>query len=161
MMKCSIIFSLLFFFTCTITKAGNKGPVFDKADFYAAMSSDNIQEINNQLAILKGVGITEKDAYEGALLMKKAGLVSNTKEKLTLFKSGRSKLESSISKESDNIEYRFLRIIIQEHAPKIVKYKSQLEEDSKLIRSNFKNLSSFLQQVINDYSKKSAVLKIA
>jgi hypothetical protein len=111
------------------------------------------------LNIIKGMSLVEKEAYEGALLMKKAGLVANAKEKLSLFKSGRSKLESAISKNTDNTEYRFLRVVIQEHAPRIVKYKNELEEDAKLIRNNFKNLSAFLQQVINDYSKKSTVLK--
>ena len=65
----------------------------------------------------------------------------------------------SISKDAKNAEYRFLRIIIQEHAPKIVKYRNELEADSRLILDNYKNLPQFLQQVITDYSKKSKVLK--
>jgi hypothetical protein len=142
-----------------IVQGGEAGQGFDRVVFYAAMSSDNLNEINTQLNIIRGASITEKDAYEGALLMKKAGLVNSAKEKLSLFKSGRSKLESSILKEATNTEYRFLRVIIQEHAPKIVKYRNQLEEDSRLIRSNFKSLSQLLQQVIIDYSKKSTVLK--
>ena len=92
--------------------------------------------------------------------MKKAQLVSKPKDKLSFFKAGRSKLESSISSDKENTEYRFLRLIIQEHAPKIVKYKKDIEEDSKLIRSNFKDLSTILQQIISDYSKKSRVLKL-
>jgi len=91
--------------------------------------------------------------------MKKSGSIINAKDKLNLFQSGRSKPESSISKEPGNIEYRFLRLIIQEHAPKIVKYRNELEEDSKLIRTNFYSLSQFLQQQITNYSKKSKILK--
>ena len=160
-MKCSIFISLLFLTSIVFVKANTTGQGFDKAGFYAAMSSEKMDEINTQLAIIKGSSINEKEAYEGALLMKKAGLASSAKEKLSLFKAGRSKLESSISKDVNNTEYRFLRVIIQEHAPRIVKYRSELDEDSKLVQINFKNLPQFLQQVIIDYSKKSKVIKIS
>lgn len=129
--------------------------------FYAALSSDNLASINAQLSVIKSSGVAEKEAYEGALLMKKAGLIKGAKEKLDLFKAGRSKLESSISKESDNVEYHFLRLIIQENAPKILKYRNDIVPDSELIRSNFKSLSIPLQQVIMDYSKKSRALKLS
>lgn len=158
-MKFSVIFSLLFLLTAMLVQGNVAGQGFDKSTFYAAMSSDNLDEINAQLNNLKGKSFVEKEAFEGALLMKKAGLVKNTKEKLSLFKAGRLKLEASITKNNDNTEYRFLRIIIQEHAPKVVKYRNDLEEDSKLVHSNFKNLSQLLQQVIIDYSKTSTVLK--
>jgi hypothetical protein len=92
--------------------------------------------------------------------MKRSELFAKAKDKLNVFKSGRSKLESSISKDSGNTEYRFLRLIIQEHAPKVVKYRSELEEDSRLIQTNFNSLSQFLQQLIIDYSKDSKVLKM-
>lgn len=132
---------------------------FDRSAFYAAMASSKLDVINEQLAVIKGSTIAEKEAYEGALLMKKSGLVEKAKEKLSLFKSGRAKLESSISRDKQNTEFRFLRLIIQEHAPKIVNYRSELETDSKQIRTNFKTLPDVVQQAIMDYSKKSTVLK--
>jgi len=158
-MKHSILIGFLLLVSAVFVKANPAGRGFDKADFYAALSSDKLEDINDQLTQVRNSSIIEKDAYEGVLLMKKSGLVANAKEKLSLFKAGRAKLESSISKDNKNIEYRFLRVIIQEHAPKIVKYRNELEQDSQLIRDNFKSLPQFLQQVINDYSKKSKVLK--
>jgi hypothetical protein len=117
--------------------------------------------IDAQLSAVKNAPVAEKEAYEGALLMKKAGVIKGTaKEKLIFFKSGRSKLESAIAKNNNNIEYRFLRLIIQEHAPKIVKYRNDIEQDSRLIITNFKSLPQDLQQTIADYSKASKVLKI-
>ncbi len=160
-MRFSAIISLLFLFPGTIVQAEKMGQNFDRSVFYAAMSSDKLDIVNSQLVILKGLSLIEKEAFEGALLMRKSGLVKTAKEKLDLFKSGRSKLEKVISKNADNIEFRFLRVIIQEHAPRIVKYKSQLADDSKLINTNFKTLSALLQQVILDYSKNSTVLKIS
>jgi hypothetical protein len=158
-MKVRVVFSLLLIFSFAVVQGKSQHQGFDKSTFYTVMESGSADAIDAQLNILKSSSMSEKVAYEGALLMKKAGLVSKAKDKLSFFKSGRSKLESSISKEKGNTEYRFLRLIIQEHAPKIVKYRNEMEEDSKLIQANFKSLSPFLQQQITDYSKKSKVLK--
>jgi hypothetical protein len=154
-----MIFNMLLVFSFAVVQGKSQRQGFDKSTFYAVLASENVDDIDAQLNIVKVSLIAEKEAYEGALLMKKSGLVTKAKDKLSLFKSGRSKLESSISKNIDNIEYRFLRLIIQEHAPKIVKYRDKLEEDSKLINARFKSLSQFLQQLIVDYSKKSKILK--
>jgi hypothetical protein len=124
------------------------------------MKAGNAEEIDAQINIVKGSSIPEKEAYEGTLLMKRSGLLANALDKLKMFKSGRSKLESSISKDNDNTEYRLLRLMIQEHVPWIVNYRDRLDEDSRLIKTNFKRLSPFLQQIIIDYSKESKVLKI-
>ena len=133
---------------------------FDKSIFYKVIASGNIDETDKQLSMVSALLLPGKEAFEGVLLMKKAGMVVRAKEKLNLFKTGRIKLESSISKDNANTEYRFLRLLIQEHSPRIVKYRNKLEEDSQNIRTNFKNLSPILQSVIIDYSKKSTILKI-
>jgi len=124
------------------------------------MASDNLHEINAQLNIVTVISASEKEAYEGALLMKKAGLITKAKDKLSLFKSGRLKLEASLKKDNRNIEFYFLRLIIQEHAPKIVNYRTELENDSLLVRTNYKTLPQVVQQAIIEYSKKSKVLKL-
>lgn len=132
---------------------------FDKAVFYRVMKSGGIDEIDDQLSILSTSFIKEKEAYEGALLMRKAGVVKKAKEKLSLFKSGRIKLETAIHLDSDNVEYHFLRLMIQEHAPKITKYHSQIKDDSQYIRENFKKLPEVVQKVVIDYSKTSKTLQ--
>lgn len=132
---------------------------FDRSAFYIAMAAETVDEINAQLTIVKTSSINGKEAFEGALLMKKAGLVAKAKDKLSLFKEGRKKLEASIKKESDNPEYCFLRLIIQEHAPKALDYRSDIDHDSKLIRSNYKSLHPAVQQAVTDYSKNSRALK--
>ena len=92
--------------------------------------------------------------------MKKAGLVTKAKEKLSLFKSGRLKLEASIKNDNKNTEFYFLRLIIQEHAPKMVNYRNELESDGLFIRTNYKMLPQVVQQAIFEYSKKSKILKL-
>lgn len=135
-------------------------PTFDKSIFYKVIASESTAQIDTQISIVTKSLLPEKEAFEGVLLMKKAGMVEKAKDKLNLFKTGRLKLELAISKDNNNTEYHFLRLLIQEHAPKIVKYRNKLEEDSENIRTNFKNLSPVLQQVIIDYCKKSTILKI-
>ena len=159
-MNIKMFFSLLFVLSVICVQGSSQKPGFDKSAFYHAIASDDLEEINEQLNIVKSSSINEKEAYEGALLMKKAGLVTKAKEKLSLFKSGRLKLESSIKKEANNTEFCFLRLIIQEHAPKMVKYNSDIESDSLQIRTNYKSLAPVVQQAISDYSKKSKVLKV-
>lgn len=153
------LLSLLLLFLVVAGKANIQKAVFDKSVFYAAMASDNMEMLNSQLAIVKASTINEKEAYEGALLMKKAGLVGKAKEKLSLFKAGRLKLEAAIKKEKGNAEFSFLRLIIQEHAPKIVDYSNNIKTDIAAIRSNYKTLPPLVQQAISDYSKKSKFLK--
>ena len=155
-----VTFSLLLFCFFTVLHANSQKNI-DKPAFYRALEAGNADDLDTQLNIVKASADGEKIAYEGTLLMKKAAMAGKAKDKLKLFKTGRTKLESSIASDKENTEYRFLRLIIQEHAPKIVKYKSNLEEDSQLIRSNFSSLSPPLQQIILDYSKKSKILKIS
>ncbi|MBK8608386.1 MAG: hypothetical protein IPL84_00015 [Chitinophagaceae bacterium] len=131
--------NLLLLFAVLTVKGNSQQAGFDKSAFYQAMAANDIVLVNAQLGVLKLAVISEKEAYEGALLMKKAGLVSKAKEKLSLFKVGRAKLEASIKKNTGNIEFCFLRLIIQEHAPKAVNYRNDLDNDVSAIQSNFKN----------------------
>jgi hypothetical protein len=141
----------------TISLGNHLQESFNKTRYYEVMATEKMDAINEQLDVVKKTSRTDKDAYEGALLMKKAGLVKG-QERLRLFKSGRSKLESSIKKDNNNAELRFLRIIIQEHAPKIVNYRGDLQKDAQVIQSSFKSLSPVVQQAIVDYSKISKVI---
>ncbi len=158
-MKIKILIALLLL-SATITFGNLLPQNFNKSAYYKAISSENINELNDQLALLNGSALPEKEAYEGALLMKKAGMGGNPKEKLELFKSGKIKLETCIKKDSLNSEFRFLRLIIQENAPKIMKYSSEIKKDSEFIQRSFKSLPVVVREAISDYSKRSKTLKI-
>jgi hypothetical protein len=159
-MKLRIIAAFLLLVGFIPGRAGINHLFIDRSAFYAAISSDNVSSIDTQLDNLKAGSGNEKDAFEGALLMKKAGLVAKTSEKMRLFKAGRTKLENAIKKDTDNTEFHFLRLLIQENAPKIVNYRDNLEADIAFVKSNYKALPPPVQQVIVDYSKKSKALKL-
>lgn len=157
-MKLKLLFAFFILISGMAAEGKFWSQIFDKAEYYKVMATGKTDDVNNELELVKASSATEKEAYEGALLMRKAGLVAIPAEKLKHFKSGRIKLETAISKDNENVEYRFLRLIIQEHAPKITKYSSDIEQDSKMIKSSYKNLLPVLQQAITDYSKKSKIL---
>ena len=157
-MKLGIVGVVFLIVPVVIAKGKSLQHGFDKARYYEVIASDDVNAINEELEILNSSSNTNKAAYEGALLMKKAGLVKG-KERLRLFKAGHVKLEASINKDTENAELRFLRVIIQEHVPKIVNYRGELQKDTQVIRSSFKGLSPVVQQAIVDYSKTSKVIR--
>jgi hypothetical protein len=133
-------------------------PAFDRPSFYAIMSSGKLSDVNHELDLLKTTDIKESQAYEGALLMRKAGLVKIPAEKLHFFKLGYIKLEEAIMKDNDNVEYRFLRLTIQENAPHIVKYYHQIDADKAAIIKGYKTLPQDVKDAVMEYSKTSKVL---
>jgi hypothetical protein len=137
-----------------------KTPEFKKASFYKILSDGKEVDLNQQLDVLKLSSFEGKEAFEGTLLMKKAGIIKGAKNKLNLFRAGHKKLEAVLQKDSLNVEFRFLRLIIQEHSPGILGYKSELDKDKNYIRENFKKLTAVVQQAVIDYSKTSRVLSL-
>ncbi len=132
---------------------------FDKTDFYHVLKSGTSSEIDKELSAIDASSLKDKDAFKGALLMKKAALLKVPKERLDNFKKGATKLETVINTDSSNVEYRFLRLIIQEHAPKVVKYNSKIVTDAAFIKKNYKQLSPDVQKILIDYSQTSKALK--
>ena len=150
------------FILLTATCSAGNAQSFNRTDFYSVMASGSVKTVNDQINLLnnsKLIPLMDKTAFEGALLMKKAGLVGGPGKKLNLFKAGHKKLEGSIKKDEDNAEYRFLRLMIQEHAPGILGYKDDLKKDSAYIRQSYKKLPAETQEAILSYSKNSKILK--
>ena len=133
---------------------------FDRKSFYDAMRLDNKDLVNNQLETVKQAPPAFQEAFEGALLMKRAGLGGSPTKKLSLFKDGHKKLEAAIRREPNNAEFRFLRLMIQEHAPGILGYKNDQQADSDFIQKSYQTLAPDVQRAVADYSKKSKVLKL-
>jgi len=132
---------------------------FDKGEFYNVMSAGDVNAIDNELIMVQNAP-KNKEGYEGALLMRKAGLISGPRKKLDLFKAGRIEMETAIINEPDNVEYHFLRLAIEERAPKIVKYHNDILNDKAIVIHRFKELPPAAQHAILDYCKTSKVLHV-
>lgn len=130
-----------------------------RKEYYDALRGTDSVKINRELSLLEKSVVREKDAYKGALLMKKSELVKSVKDKLSKFKSGRKLLQAAILADSANAEYRFLRLTIQENCPDFLNYHSHKEEDAKLIGAAFKALPPDLRQIILEYAATSKTLK--
>ena len=157
-MRLKLVFVSLILITAGFAEGKALQQKFDKAGFYEVMKSGTLETVNNEFEAIKDAPEKERDGYEGALLMKKAELVKKPKERLSLFKQGRIKLETAILADNENTEFHFLRLAIEEHAPKIVKYHADIEKDKAIVMKNFKSQSPAVRHAILDYCEKSKVL---
>jgi hypothetical protein len=130
----------------------------NRENYYSVIQQDELKPIEDELDALATASFKGKSAFIGALTMKKAGLIKGASRKLKLFKNGSKQLEAAISNEPDNAEYRFLRLIIQEHAPGIVNYHNDKAQDSEMVVSSYKKFPSELQKAVSKYSSNSKTL---
>ena len=131
----------------------------DRTKFFKAFESNSLNEINSQITFLKRQKeSSDKNAFLGALLMKKASFSRTSKEKITIFNEGNSLLEAAIKKHPRNLSYHLLRLVIQENCPKILKYHSQIKSDAELIQSNLDKLDSVTKKFAENYARTSTNL---
>lgn len=131
----------------------------NKIEFYNAFKSNEKSTIEKGIEQLKnGQSSNLKNAYLGALTMKSAQFPSTPKEKIAIFKEGKVLLESSITKEPKNGEFRFLRLAMQEKSPKILHYNQNIEEDKKVLLENYESLELIVKKVIKKYAEESTIL---
>lgn len=134
---------------------------FSKSDFFDVIATGKKSEIDSFTAkISDEKSSNTQQAYLGTLKMKSADFQKTPKEKLAIFKEGKVLLEKSISSEPNNAEFRFLRLIIQENAPKMLKYDGQIKSDASFVKSNLDKLPSEVKSAAKDYSKKSKNFKL-
>jgi len=130
-----------------------------RAAFYSALASSSVKTIDAQIGQVSAYATAaETPAFIGALEMRKAGLVTVPAKKLSIFKQGHKKLEAAIAAHPKEAEYRFLRLMIQENAPKSLGYSKNITEDSKMVFDQFAALPAVTQQSVKSYSKKSKSL---
>ena len=128
----------------------------DKLNFYKVFESNSESLINLEIKKIRKLNpFKSKNAYLGALLMKKSKFKKNIKKKIEIFKQGKSLLEKAIATYPKKIEYRFLRLVIQENCPKILKYNSEIKEDAEIINKSYQNQESIVKRVIKNYAQKS------
>ena len=129
--------------------------------YYEVLKSGNKKQLLLAIDNIPNVGSQNlKKAFLGALYCKLASCQSKVTDKIRDFKKGAELLESSISHEPSNIELRFLRLIIQENAPPILHYNTQIENDCLLIKNAFSRQTNELKLIITDYAKSSGKLTL-
>jgi hypothetical protein len=134
---------------------------FSKSEYFKVIQGKDAKAIQKLITTLdQSTASSDRTAYLGALTMKSATLKDTPKEKLAVFKKGKDLLEKAITANKKNTEYRFLRLMIQENAPKILKYSSNKTEDALWIKEHYTSCSSEIIQAIKNYAAQSVVLDL-
>ncbi len=129
-----------------------------KDGFYTVLSGNSLKAVTEMIVQLESKEKNARErAYLATLYMKKADFLKDLKLKISSFKKGASLLELEIEN-NDCFENRFLRFIIQENAPKILKYNQNLEEDKLYLLKNINLQSKSLKKHFLDYAKDSKLL---
>ena len=134
---------------------------FSKSTFFETISNGTTKEVSSMLATLENMTQSnERDAYLGAIKMKRASQLTSLTEKTKMFKSGKTLLEIAISLDHTNVEYRFLRLIIQENAPSVLGYSDCIAADAKKIKAGYKALPESVKNAVIAYAKTSDKLEL-
>jgi hypothetical protein len=156
-MKSLAIYSIFF----VILLSSFSAKIIDRQAFYKVLSDNSKEGIDREIARLgeeKGSSLSR--AYLGAMYMKKSGFVKGAGDKIRTFKKGAVMLEEEIKSNPSNVEYRFLRLTVQENAPKILKYDKQLNEDKRAIIEGYERAEPDLKKIIKNYAAGSKVIKV-
>ncbi len=113
-------------------------------------SDKNTDEFINHVARFKTTSNTSLKAYYAASLFLIAKNKKKLKEKKEYLKQGKTILEDLIDENHNNIEFRFIRLSIQENLPKIVQYNNK-DEDKKFILNHLKNTDIELKDYIKGF----------
>lgn len=109
-------------------------------------------QLNEDLANIKKEDKKTVVAYKGAVLTLMAKFTKTIREKKIFFTEGATLLEYAILEEPNNIEARYIRLGIQENAPKIVGYQKNKKEDKRFILDHYNELSSKeLKELIKNF----------
>jgi len=126
---------------------------------YSLLEKGNLELLEKKIEELRLEKSIKSTAYQGALIAKKASKLKKPKQKLNVFKEGVRLLEESIKKEESNLEYLFLRYIIQVKSPKFLSYNENIVEDKKRIEEG--RISKTLKKLIVDFNLKNESFKLA
>ena len=94
-------------------------------------------------------------AYFGAALALKAKYGQNVREKKEFFVEAVEYIEAAVKAEPNNIEIRLIRLSVQENSPRIVKYKTNMDEDKAMILQNYNTQNTAVKKCIKDYISNS------
>ena len=97
-------------------------------------------------------------AYKGAVTTMMAKYTKEIKQKKVFFKDGMQLLEYVVAADPTNVEIRYLRLSVQENAPKVVGYKKNLQEDKQFILTHFNAMADIgAKNIIKKYVAQSKI----
>lgn len=137
-MKTKLLIGIAFF----VSLVGTSQDLAEVRSQYSLAQGDMeiTESLNEQLAGVDSNKILS--IYKGAVLTLMAKFEKKPGEKLKLFKEGKKLIESAIEADPANIEMRMIRLGVQEHAPKILGYHRDMDDDKEFILRNYQETTS-------------------
>ncbi len=96
-------------------------------------------------------------AYKGAALTLRARYLTERSAKKDMVSQGITVLERAVKSSPNQVEVRIIRLAVQEHSPKILKYKMNIAEDKQMILSNISGQPVAVKSMVKRYAKQSQV----
>lgn len=129
---------------------------------YELLENGTFETLDAKINAIKSVSDqpTLDEAYLGALYCKRAAFQKSPKDKLSDFKQGAELLENCVNEQPKNVEFRFLRYIIQTKSPRFLGYTDNINEDKDYIEHHKDLISKQLKQVIKAFSSANLSLSI-
>jgi outer membrane protein assembly factor BamD (BamD/ComL family) len=94
------------------------------------------QELTRFLELLASVDCQLTGPYEASATMQKAQFALAPWTQYNYFRKGKKMLEDFIKKYPANVEARYVRFLIQTHAPFFLGYHHEIKTDAAFIREN-------------------------
>ena len=147
------LFLLFLFISCTVVAGAQDLDTLRLLYRDATQSKELAQAFYEPLA-----GVTKNDrpvlvAYKGAGLMLLARYEKLT-ERGPKVKEAVQWIEQAVADDPDNAEIRLIRLSVQEHLPKFLKYNADIEDDRQFVQQALPNVEDAgLKAMINGYFK--------
>lgn len=131
----------------------------DRKSFFKSISTEDQSTLKAEREKLSKLADSDdKRAFLATIIMKESQFMPTVKGKWDKFVLGKNALEKEIKANANNAEYRFLRLLIQENAPKVVRYSGNVSQDAQFIAKNLSTINAITKKTIQDYAKKSPAL---
>ncbi len=122
----------------------------------ASRSAEKSAELLSSLSEVSKQSNNVLVAYKGAAMTLQAKYLKKKEEKKRSFKEGTGLLEYAVAQSStekdSGVEIRFVRLCIQENAPRFLGYNKNIAEDKAVLLKRYNDIqSSELKALIRDY----------
>jgi len=113
----------------------------------------SIEQANYFIELLEKNETIEAKSYTAVMFFMKSRYVKFPLTKYKYFKKGKKQLDGLINTNTNNVEIRYLRFLLQSEMPKFLGYHTNIEEDfvlimNKIESSNFKK--DFKNKMLNN-----------
>ncbi len=123
---------LLFLATIALTINFQTDVTQMREDFHDISTHDEVKEFIQKYE----QNPPQSEPYVASAIMRRAEFVFLPTTKLKYFNQRKNKLEKFIKNNPQNIEGRYVRILVQRNIPAFLGYSDNIEKDRKIIRQN-------------------------